>query len=216
MQTALTKLYLTWPKVRPDTAAAYARRCVVNAAMDYRRSLFSRREPVSARLPDLAAADPERGASASMMALLAALPAGMRAAVVLRYVEGLSSRRPRTPWGAARETSRARARAGLNGCARRCPRTRDPGPTNENSAFEGETDMPEVVDLLQELSHASPPGPVGPDTVAADVARGHRALRQRRRYRLAGAAGTVAVGVTAVMLAVPSAPGPAAPTRPVS
>jgi hypothetical protein len=76
--------------------------------------------------------------------------------------------------------------------------------------------MPEVVDMLQELSHASPPGPAGPDTVAADVARGHRALRQRRRYRLAGAAGTVAVGVTAVVLAIPSAPRPAAPTRSVS
>jgi len=90
VQTALTKLYLAWPKVRPDTAAAYARRCVVNAAMDDRRSPFSRREQVSARLPDLAAADPERGDPAVVMALLGGLAAGMRAAVVLRYVEGLT------------------------------------------------------------------------------------------------------------------------------
>ena len=90
VQTALTKLYLNWPKVRPDTAAAYARRCVVNAAMDDRRSLFSRRELVSGQLPDFAAADPERGDATVVIALLAALPAGMRAAVVLRYVEGLS------------------------------------------------------------------------------------------------------------------------------
>jgi DNA-directed RNA polymerase specialized sigma24 family protein len=34
MQTALTRLYLAWPRVQPDTAAAYARRCVVNAAVD--------------------------------------------------------------------------------------------------------------------------------------------------------------------------------------
>jgi RNA polymerase sigma-70 factor (sigma-E family) len=90
VQTALTRLYLAWPRVRPDTAAAYARRCVVNAAMDDRRSLFSRREQVSAQLPDFAADDPQRGDATAMVALLATLPAGMRAAVVLRYVEGLS------------------------------------------------------------------------------------------------------------------------------
>jgi RNA polymerase sigma-70 factor (sigma-E family) len=90
VQTALTKLYLAWPRVRTDTAGAYARRCVVNAAMDDRRSLFSKREQVSAQLPDLAVADPQRDDAAIMMALLARLPAGMRAAVVLRYVEGLS------------------------------------------------------------------------------------------------------------------------------
>ncbi len=91
VQTALTKLYLSWPRVRPDTSAAYARRCVVNAAMDDRRSLFARRELVSGQLPDLAAASPAEPADATTtMALLAALPTGMRAAVVLRYVEGLS------------------------------------------------------------------------------------------------------------------------------
>jgi RNA polymerase sigma-70 factor (sigma-E family) len=89
VQTALTKLYLAWPRVRSDTAGAYARRCVVNAAVDDRRSLFSKREQVSAQLPDFAAVDPQRDATA-VVALLASLPAGMRTAVVLRYVEGLS------------------------------------------------------------------------------------------------------------------------------
>jgi RNA polymerase sigma-70 factor (sigma-E family) len=90
VQTALTKLYLAWPRVRPDTAVAYARRCVVNVAMDERRSPFSRREQVSAQLPDFAAADPQHGDAMAMVALLATLPPGMRAAVVLRYVEGFS------------------------------------------------------------------------------------------------------------------------------
>jgi DNA-directed RNA polymerase specialized sigma24 family protein len=62
VQTALTKLYLAWPRVRSDTAGAYARRCVVNAAMDDRRSLFSKREQVSAQLPDFAAVDPRSAA----------------------------------------------------------------------------------------------------------------------------------------------------------
>jgi RNA polymerase sigma-70 factor (sigma-E family) len=90
VQTALTKLYMAWPRVRSDTARAYARRCVVNAAMDDRRSLFSKREQVSAQLPDFAAVDPQRSDATTVVALLATLPAGMRAAVVLRYVEGLS------------------------------------------------------------------------------------------------------------------------------
>ena len=89
VQSALTKLYLAWPRVRSHTAGAYARRCVVNAAMDDRRSLFSKRERVSAQLPDFAAADSQRDAT-TVAALLAALPVGMRTAVVLRYVEGLS------------------------------------------------------------------------------------------------------------------------------
>jgi RNA polymerase sigma-70 factor (sigma-E family) len=90
VQTALTRLYLAWPRIRTDTAGAYARRCVVNAALDDRRSLFSRRERVAAELPEVAVDDRPAGDAAALVALLGTLPAGMRAAVVLRYVEGLS------------------------------------------------------------------------------------------------------------------------------
>lgn len=90
VQTALTRLYLAWPRVKADTVGAYARRCVVNAALDDRRSLIRRREQVSADLPEVAAEDPPSEDAAALVALLGTLPAGMRAAVVLRYVEGLS------------------------------------------------------------------------------------------------------------------------------
>lgn len=90
VQTALTRLYLAWPRVRPETADAYARRCVVNAAMDDHRSTFRRREQTFAQLPDRAVVQAEATDSAAVMALLAGLPVGMRAVVVLRYVEGLS------------------------------------------------------------------------------------------------------------------------------
>jgi hypothetical protein len=84
--------------------------------------------------------------------------------------------------------------------------------------------MPDIIDLLQALPPAVTPGPAGPDLAAADVERGHRALRQRRRRRLAGAAGTVAVGAAAVVFvavsaprsAAPSAVGPAKSTHPAS
>ncbi|MEV0158269.1 sigma-70 family RNA polymerase sigma factor [Micromonospora sp. NPDC050686] len=90
VQTALTRLYLAWPRVRPDTVDAYARRCVVNAATDERRSLFRRREQVRAQLPDVATVDAPDGDETQVLALLATLPTSMRTAVVLRYVEGLS------------------------------------------------------------------------------------------------------------------------------
>lgn len=90
VQTALTRIYLAWPKVRRETAIAYARRCVVNAAIDERRSLFRRREHLSAQLPDVAATETPHQDGDLAVALLATLPASMRAAVVLRYVEGLS------------------------------------------------------------------------------------------------------------------------------
>ncbi|GID28675.1 SigE family RNA polymerase sigma factor [Paractinoplanes brasiliensis] len=89
VQTALTNLYLAWPRVRPETAEAYARRCVVNAATDEHRSLFRRREQVRAELPELPADAPDDD-DRTMLALLATLPPRQRAAVVLRYVEGLS------------------------------------------------------------------------------------------------------------------------------
>lgn len=54
VQIALTRLYLSWSKVRPETVGAYARRCVVNAAIDEHRSVFRRREQVWAELPEVA------------------------------------------------------------------------------------------------------------------------------------------------------------------
>ncbi|WP_433832344.1 sigma-70 family RNA polymerase sigma factor [Actinoplanes sp. CA-015351] len=89
VQAALTKLYLRWARLRPETLDAYARRCVVNATVDEHRSLFRRRERTFAELPDVAALEDMRDDD-RVITMLRALPAGMRAAVVLRYVEGLS------------------------------------------------------------------------------------------------------------------------------
>jgi RNA polymerase sigma-70 factor (sigma-E family) len=114
VQTALTKLYLAWPRVRSDTAKAYARRCVVNAAMDDRRSLFSKRERISAQLPDFAAVDPHRDDATAVVALLATLPAGMRAAVVLRYVEGLSIAEAADAMGCSEGNVKSQSARGLD------------------------------------------------------------------------------------------------------
>jgi hypothetical protein len=76
--------------------------------------------------------------------------------------------------------------------------------------------MPDIIDMLQELPHAVTPGPAGPGLAAADVARGHRALGQRRHRRLAGVAGTAAAGAVAVVLTVTSGSQPAVPARPAA
>jgi RNA polymerase sigma-70 factor (sigma-E family) len=128
VQTALTRLYLAWPRVRPDTAGAYARRCVVNAAMDDRRSPFSRREQAWAQVPDLAAADPDDGDAATAMALLAALPAGMRAAVVLRYVEGLSIAEAADAMGCSEGNVKSQSARGLERLREAAPQDARPRP----------------------------------------------------------------------------------------
>ena len=76
--------------------------------------------------------------------------------------------------------------------------------------------MPDIVEVLQGLPDAITPGPAGPDLAAADVARGHRALGQRRRRRLAGVTGTAVAGAVAAVLAITLVPQAAAPARPAS
>jgi RNA polymerase sigma-70 factor (sigma-E family) len=90
VQQTLTSVYLAWPRVRTETAMCYARRCLVNTLIDEQRRPH-RREVVAADVPEAATAlattllelDHE------LMAALRALPPSMRAAVVLRFVDGL-------------------------------------------------------------------------------------------------------------------------------
>jgi len=73
--------------------------------------------------------------------------------------------------------------------------------------------MQEVEDMLRALPQAVTPGPAGADVAAGDVARGHRALARRRRRRMAGVAGGVAVvaGVAVTVVSLPSQAGRTAP-----
>jgi RNA polymerase sigma-70 factor (sigma-E family) len=91
VQTALTRLYVAWRRVEHEQGPeAYARRILVNAAIDERRRPWRRGETSRAELPEL----PEPSASASGSSVedggavrdaLAALGPRMRAAVVLRH-----------------------------------------------------------------------------------------------------------------------------------
>ncbi len=91
VQTALAKLYVTWPRIHTEGAEdAYVRRIIVRAYVDERRRPW-RREKVG-----LDGIDEPEPASLSLEdhdALLGALkrlPHRQRATVVLRYWHGLS------------------------------------------------------------------------------------------------------------------------------
>jgi RNA polymerase sigma-70 factor (sigma-E family) len=96
VQTALARMYVSWPRVRrSDSAEAYARRILVNAYIDeVRRPRWRREQPVP-DLPDRPdAGPPERWPDAvdgeEIRTALAELPKRMRAAVVLRHWLDLS------------------------------------------------------------------------------------------------------------------------------
>ena len=86
-QTALVSAYATWWRVRrADDPDAYVRRILLNA----NRTRFRARrvaEHLTAELPDPGTPDPTgaRDDRSALMAAMAALPAGQRAVVVLRY-----------------------------------------------------------------------------------------------------------------------------------
>ena len=113
VQAALTRLYVTWPKVRPDTLNAYARRSVVNAVIDDRRKLFRRRERSQAELPDVTTVESRDVDQTAVIALLSTLPARMRAAVVLRYIEGLNAAETADAMGCSEGTVRSQSARGL-------------------------------------------------------------------------------------------------------
>ncbi len=91
VQTALAKLYVAWPRVRRNgSPEAYVRTILVRSHIDETRRPW-RRERSSSQLPEVAAAvGPPLEEREALLAALASLPPGQRAAVVLRHWAGLS------------------------------------------------------------------------------------------------------------------------------
>jgi RNA polymerase sigma-70 factor (sigma-E family) len=114
VQTALTQVYARWERIRPaEGPVGYARRAVVNAAIDERRRPW-RREHTVDRLPDVAAAPAREayGGSAIDQAI-AALPPRQRAVIVLRYIEDLDVESTAALLGISPGTVRSQATRGL-------------------------------------------------------------------------------------------------------
>ncbi len=111
VQTALTKLYVVWPRVRKDSVDAYARKVLVRTAIDeQRRGFFSRERTVEA-VPERAIAD--QASDLDLREALDALPPGQRAVVVLRYWEDLSITETARILGRTEGTVKSQAAKGL-------------------------------------------------------------------------------------------------------
>jgi RNA polymerase sigma-70 factor (sigma-E family) len=113
VQQCLVKLYLAWPRVRAARLDAYVRRALVNSMIDSRRGAFAQREQLWAEPPERSSNEFEGSNESEVLAALRQLPAGMRAAVVLRHVEGLSTEETAKALGCSAGTAKSQTSRGL-------------------------------------------------------------------------------------------------------
>lgn len=116
VQDALYKLYLSWPKVdRSGNPLGYARRIVVNAALDngrrpWRREVPTDVPPERGRQSDHAGSHADRD---EVLSALIQLGPRQRACVVLRYYEDLSVEQTADLLGCSAGTVKSQAARGL-------------------------------------------------------------------------------------------------------
>ena len=114
LQTALTKLYVAWPRIRHEGGEeAYVRQIMVRANIDDSRRPWRRERP-SADLPDQPVDQPtpveERSA---LFDALQSLPEQQRKVVVLRHWLGLSVRDTAAELGVSEGTVKSHSSRGL-------------------------------------------------------------------------------------------------------
>ncbi|NEA34086.1 SigE family RNA polymerase sigma factor [Streptomyces sp. SID13031] len=130
VQDALYKLYLAWPKVdRSGNPLAYARRIVVNAALDigrrpWRREVSTDQPPERVHNDDLADTYAERD---EVLSALLELAPRQRACVVLRYYEDLSLEQTAEVLDCSLGTVKSQASRGLETLRHTINRTRASG-----------------------------------------------------------------------------------------
>jgi RNA polymerase sigma-70 factor (sigma-E family) len=85
-QLGFARLYVVWPRIRPETLEAYARKVVVNEALGWLRR--RRRDHLTEAVPDTPAAAAHES-PLDVGRALALLPAQQRAIVALRFLDDL-------------------------------------------------------------------------------------------------------------------------------
>lgn len=112
-QDALVRTYLAWPKIRPDSAYAYARRILVNQRVErWRRTS---REVLTDFAVDRAdKLDSRADHRDELLRLLRSLPEQQRKVVVLRYYADLTEREVADVLGISLGTVKSTASRGLS------------------------------------------------------------------------------------------------------
>lgn len=114
VQTTLTKIYVAWPRLRHGEAIdAYARKVMVRSAIDESRRAHRRRESAVEVLPEVGVLPVSTEDVLDVRRALAALPAGQRAVVVLRYWDDLSVTETAAALGRSEGTVKSQASKGL-------------------------------------------------------------------------------------------------------
>ena len=86
VQTAVTRLYVHWDRVRGmEHTEAYARTILVREYLSEQRSGWARRVSLDVPVPDTAGQAPDTETMLDMRAALAGLPPRQRATLVLRF-----------------------------------------------------------------------------------------------------------------------------------
>ncbi|AHI01836.1 SigE family RNA polymerase sigma factor [Kutzneria viridogrisea] len=119
-QTALTKMYLIWPRLaRHDSLDAYVRKVVVRTFLAENRRMRWRREQLTGELPDFAVTDGEPEHSMVVRSALAAVPPRQRAVLVLRYWNDLGVEETAAALGCSAGTVKSQAARGLDALRKR-------------------------------------------------------------------------------------------------
>lgn len=113
VQQTLVRVYLHWRKASREPLA-YARRTLLNVFLDHRRRASTQRELATDEPPEVAAWDDHRDVDTGLLVALAELPDRMRAAVVLRHVEGLSVAETATVLDVSEGTVKSQTARGLD------------------------------------------------------------------------------------------------------
>jgi RNA polymerase sigma-70 factor (sigma-E family) len=115
LQTALTKAYVHWDRIRhQDAARGYVRKILANTATSWWRRKSSREQPVE-RIPEVGVPDRsgESDAAEEIWSYLSQLPKRQRTVLVLRFYEDMSEAAVADVLGISRGTAKSSASRGL-------------------------------------------------------------------------------------------------------
>lgn len=110
VQATFVKLFVAWPRIRPETVDAYARRTLMNVCLTQLRK--NKRERVTEEMPE-PAVHPD-GTALDLRQALGLLPPQQRAVIALRFLDDLSVGATADALGVAPGTVKSQTSRALN------------------------------------------------------------------------------------------------------